>query len=52
MPSMRTTKSGKPLKKPCNKTYEPDLKLTEQYKASFEIYKQLYPALKAIHHAM
>ncbi len=34
------------------KTYEPDPKLTEKYRAGFEIYKQLYPALKTVHHAM
>lgn len=30
------------------KTYQPDLKLTEQYARRFEVFKQIYPALKDV----
>lgn len=32
--------------------YEPDLALTQMYRESFEIYKELYPALREINHGL
>lgn len=32
--------------------YEPDQKLSDKYAGWFQIYKQLYPALKSVHHQL
>jgi len=39
------------VKKP-GKTYEPDRALTEQYASLFKVYKDVYPGLKSVSHAL
>jgi xylulokinase len=34
------------------RTYEPDLSLASKYADWFEVYKQLYPALRSISHQL